>query len=192
MKCPSCRNLFAAPVTQCPGCGLTLEVLDAKFGAVPRYTRYLTDRSGKLPLLAIRKLRHLLQVFEAKFPQSSFSVFVTDHVPAGSISEYTFWLANRARLSSVGAAAGDNFDLLLGINLGTGEAALTMGYGLESYLTESDLESALGAAESAFRTGDLPRGIRECVRFMMKRLRQVVRASEAPVGRVETVMIGDY
>jgi uncharacterized membrane protein YgcG len=177
MKCPSCGSPFAAPVPECPKCSLTLQRLDAKFGAVPLHTRYLTDRSGKLPLPAIRKLRGLLQVFEMKFPQSVFSVFVTDHVPAGSISEYTFWLANRARFS-IDALAGDNFDLLLGINLDSGEAALTVGYGLENYLTENDLESALSSAKDAFSIGDMPRGIRECVQFVMNRMREIAKANE--------------
>jgi uncharacterized membrane protein YgcG len=155
-----------------------LQRLDAKFGAVPLHTRYVTDRSGKLPLPAIRKLRRFLQIFEKKFPQSVFSVFVTDYVPGGSISEYTFWLANRARLSPLDAVAGDNFDLLLGINLDSGDVALTAGYGLEKYLAENDLDSALDAAKNAFRIGDVPRGVRACVQFMMKRLREIVKATE--------------
>jgi uncharacterized membrane protein YgcG len=178
MKCPSCGSPFATPVPECPNCRLSLDRLDAKFGAVPRHMRYLTDRSGKLPLSAISKLRGLLQIFERKFPQAPFSVFVTDHVPNGSISEYTFWLANRARLSPLEATTGNNFDLLLGINVDSGEAALTVGYGLENYLTENDLESVLGAAEGAFRAGDVPRGIRECVQVMTNRLREIAKANE--------------
>jgi uncharacterized membrane protein YgcG len=178
MKCPSCGSPFAAPVPECPRCSLTLQRLDAKFGAVPLHTRYVTDRSGKLPLSAIRKLRGLLQIFEKKFPQSVFSVFVTDYVPGGSISEYTFWLANRARLSPLDAVAGDNFDLLLGINLNSGDAALTAGYGLENYLAENDLESALDAAKNAIRGDDVLRGVHACVQFMMNRLREIVKANE--------------
>ena len=178
MKCPSCGSPFPAPAPQCPNCKLTLRRLDTRFGTVPRHARYLTDRSERLPLPAIRKLRSLLQIFEKKFPQSLFSVFVTDHVQNGSISEYTFWLANRARFSSLEAVAGDNFDLLLGIDVDSGEAALTIGYALENYLTEDDLKSALSAAETAFRTGDFPLGIRECVQFVMSRLRDIAKANE--------------
>ena len=178
MKCPSCGAPFATPVPQCPACQLTLPRLDAKFGTVPRHSRYFTDRSGRLPLHEIKKLRGLLEIFRKKFPQSLFSVFVIDHVQDGSIAEYTFWLFNRARFSSVEGVEGDDFDLLLGIDLESGAAALTIGYGLENYVTEEDLQAALAAAQNAFRAGDYCLGIRECVMFMMNRMRDIAKIHE--------------
>jgi uncharacterized membrane protein YgcG len=155
-----------------------LRQLDTRFGTVPRHTRYLTDRSGQLPLREIKKLRGFLKIFEKKFPQSLFSVFVTNQVQNGSISEYTFWLFNRARFSSIESVKGDNFDLLLGIDLEAGAAALTIGYGLESYVTDEDLQAALAVAQSAFRAGDYFLGIRECVAFMMNRMREIAKKQE--------------
>jgi uncharacterized membrane protein YgcG len=58
-------------------------------------------------------------------------------------------------------------------------AVLIIGYGLENYLTEDDLQAALAVAENAFRAGDFPRGIRECVEWVMNRMREIARASEA-------------
>jgi uncharacterized membrane protein YgcG len=163
MKCPACGTSFSTPVDECPLCLLSLLRLDAKFGAIPRHSRYLTDRSRSLSLPAIKKLRNFLQIFQKKFPQSLFSVLVTDHVHKGTIAEYTFWLANRARFSPLDAVAENNFDLLLGIDVETGTAALTIGYALENYLTEDDLQSALAIAQEAFGAGDILRGIQDCV-----------------------------
>jgi uncharacterized membrane protein YgcG len=179
MKCPACRTVFLEPAPQCSTCKLSLGRLDAKFGAVPRHTRYLSDRSGQLPLREIKKLRGLLRIFEKKFPQSLFSVFVTNGVPDGSISEYVFWLANRGGFSSIEAIAGENFDLLLGVDTEAGMAGLVIGYGLENYLMEDDLEAAIAAAENAFRVGDFPHGIRECIEFVTNRMREIARATEA-------------
>ena len=53
-----------------------------------------------------------------------------------------------------------------------------MGYGLENYLTEDDLQAALAVAQDAFRAGDYPGGIRECVTFMMNRMREIARKHE--------------
>jgi uncharacterized membrane protein YgcG len=178
MKCPSCGAPFATPVAQCPKCQLSLRQLDARFGTVPRHTRYFTDRSGQLPLREIKKIRGLLEIFEKKFPRSLFSVFVTDHVQDGSISEYTFWLFNRARFSSIEGIEGDNFDLLLGIDLEAEAAALNIGYGLENYVTEDDLQAALAVGQSAFQAGDYFLGIRECVTFMMNRMREIAKKYE--------------
>ncbi|MEP6603860.1 MAG: hypothetical protein ABJB69_07930 [Spartobacteria bacterium] len=138
----------------------------------------MTDRSDSLPLPAIKELRALLSLFQRKFPQSLFSVLVMDGVLNGTIAEYTFWLANRARVSSIEAVGGENFDILLGIDLRDGMAALQVGYGLEHYLTERDLERALAQGSSAFHGGDIAGGIRACVEFTMERLREAAKEVE--------------
>jgi uncharacterized membrane protein YgcG len=58
-------------------------------------------------------------------------------------------------------------------------AALIIGYGLENYLTEDDLQTAIAAADNAFRAGDFPRGIRECIESVTNRMREIARANEA-------------
>ncbi|GEM_PF-7000576 len=179
MRCPSCRESFAqAALAQCPRCKLTLRRLDTRFGTVPRHSRFVTDRSASLPLPDMRELRSLLSLFHRKFPQSIFSVFVMPRIEGGTIAEYLFWLANRARFSSIEATAGENFDILLGIDLRTRTAALQIGYGLENYLSERDLERALAQSSAAFAANDIPRGVRACVEFMMERMREAAVAVE--------------
>jgi uncharacterized membrane protein YgcG len=178
MKCPSCNVALTIPAPQCPNCNLTLRQLDTKFGALPLHSQFLTDRTGQLSLRAMAELRQLLSLFERKFPQSLFSVFVIGPVHGGTISEYTFWLANRARFSSLEVVGGENFDLLLGIDSDAREAALVIGYGLEAYVNEHDLLQALAEATNAFRAGDYARGIRNCVEFMMNRMRDIVKTIE--------------
>jgi len=179
MRCPSCREPFAqAAVAQCPRCKLTLRRLDTRFGTVPRHSRFVTDRSASLPLRDMRELRSLLNLFHRKFPQSIFSVFVMPRIDGGTIAEFIFWLANRARFSSLGATGGDNFDVLLGIDLRARAAALQIGYGLENYLSERDLERALAQSSAALSANDVPRGVRACVEFMMERMREAAVAAE--------------
>jgi uncharacterized membrane protein YgcG len=136
---------------------------------------------------AITDLRALLNLYRRKFPQSLFSVFVMGRVDNGTIAEFTFWLGNRARFSGVGAVGENNFDVLLGLDLHARAAALQIGYGLENYLTERDLERALARAAKAFSANDLPRAIRECIEFMMERMREVARAA-AQAESPETAM----
>lgn len=173
MRCPSCRAELPKAAPQCWKCRLNLRRLDIRFGAVPRHSRFVTDRSGTLPLRSIKELRQLLNLFHRKFPQSLFSAFVVNRVENGTISEYVFWLANRARFSSVEAIGRRNFDILLGIDLASRTAALQVGYGLENYVNERDLERALARASAALAEGDVAGGIRECVGFMTDRMREV-------------------
>jgi uncharacterized membrane protein YgcG len=175
MKCPGCATPLAAPAPQCPNCKFTLRRLDAKFGAIPMHSRYLTDRSGRLPRAAIAKLRDALQLFERKFPQSLFSVFIIDLPPNAAVNEYAFWLANRARFSPIEAVGAENFDLLLVVDSAANTAAFTVGYGLEKYLSEDDLDDALTAALPDLWKGDLASGIRICIDWMTRRMRDISR-----------------
>jgi uncharacterized membrane protein YgcG len=177
MKCPSCLLPLQAPAPQCPHCDLTLHWLDLKFGAVPRQSALLTDRTGRLSPREVRELRELLRSFHVRFPQSLFSVFVANQLP-GPIAEYTFWIANRGRFGPVHHVGVDNFDVLLGVDVDACAAALMIGYGLEHYLTEEDLESTLAASYDAFHDRDFAHAIRTCVELITERMKDVVKALE--------------
>lgn len=178
MRCPSCRAELAEASPQCPHCKLTLRRLDTRFGAVPRHSLYVTDRSASLPLRDVTELRKLLDLFRRKFPQSLFSVFIMPRINGGTLAEYAFWLANRARFSSIEAKGAENFDVLLAIDLHTRAAVLQIGYGLENHLSENDLENALAQAASFFARNEIAGGVRACVDFMLERMREVVVAAE--------------
>ena len=178
MKCPSCQIAFSAAVPQCPQCKLTLAQLDRKFGIVPHYARHLTDRTGELSSREIDKLRGLLRLFERKFPQLVFSVLVASLGPRVSISEYAFWLINRARFSTLNAVGPKNFDILLLVDPDSEIATLIVGYGLEEHLSEQDLGNVLATASNSFRTGDFARGIRECIESTIRRVREVALSIE--------------
>ena len=175
MKCPSCLANLANPSPQCPHCQLSLPRLDDKFGAIPRHSALLTDLTGRIPEREARKLRRILATFHIRFPQSLFSVFLTRQLSA-PIAEYTFWIANRGRFGRFIADPGDNFDLLLGIDVDAGTAALVIDYGLEHYLTEEDLGRALADASAAFRVSDFPDGIRACVERLSERMKALADA----------------
>ncbi len=143
-----------------------------KFGLVPRHSRYLSDRSGRLPIPDMEAIRKALRLFEKKFPQILLSVLVTE-LPADSrVNEYAFWMANRARFSSVEKKENDNFDLLLVLDVVAKEAALTTGYGLEPYVSEEVLRGALEAMAAPLRKGDLPGGILAGVQALTAKLRE--------------------
>src|SRR4051794_24273186 len=177
MKCPSCLGLLAEASAECPHCGLTLRRLDEKFGAIPRQSPFLSDQAGRLATAAANNVRNHLRSFHGLFPQSFFSVFLTNGI-ADSISEYTFWLANRGRFGKLEAVGNANFDLVLGIDFVRKTAALVIGYGLESYLSERDLERALAGASADFWAGDYASGICVCLDLVSKRMKNIVKDLE--------------
>src|SRR3954447_19082270 len=187
MKCPSCFGQLAEASAACPHCGLTLGQLDQKFGAIPRHSTFLSDQTEQLGG-ATESVRNRLRSFHAIFPQSFFSVFLTNGT-ADSIAEYTFWLANRGRFGKLDAVGSANFDLLLGIDFTQKTAALLIGYGLEAYLFERDLEGALAGASVAFATGNYARGISICVDLISARMKNIVKDLEQYAGASDEDMI---
>ncbi len=173
MKCPSCDSLLETPDARCPSCKLSLQRLDMKFGLVPRHSRFLTDRTGRIAMNDMAQLRAALRLFEKKFPQILFSIFIDDLPDGSSISEFAFWMANRARFSSLEKKAGDNFDILLVVDLATRSAALTTGYGLEPYVQEEDLNEMLNALVLPLRDGRPADGIRALLDALVRRLREI-------------------
>ena len=185
MKCPSCANPITAPEPRCPHCRLSLQRLDMKFGLVPAHSRFLTDRTGKLPLEQMTQLRAALRLFQKKFPQSLFSIFITELPRGSSATEYAFWMANRAKFNSGEKTQGENFNLLFVIDLASQTAALTVGYGMERYLAEQDLKSVLDDFASALRDDDLSAGLRAAIDYMTRRLREL--SQNAPAPNLQTV-----
>ena len=173
MKCPSCAATLNTPLPECPFCGLTVDSLDIRFGALPRYLQFFTDRSSSLPLGGMAEIRTLLSLYARRFPQSRLCVFVLPEVKNGTIAEYIFWLGNRGRFNPEDPFAGDNFDLLLGLDLKGRQAALMAGYGLEQYLSDEDLNEMLLQSAKQFQANDFIGGIRTCIQVVMDRLRNI-------------------
>lgn len=130
-------------------------------------------------------LRAQLALFFRKFPQSLFSVFVMAELKGGSIDEYIFWLANRGRFNPDDPSGAANFDLLLGIDLHARNAALLIGYGLENYLSEEDLENALAAGLVPWRDNDIIGGVRACIDSVTERMRTIARQIEEERARAD-------
>ncbi len=155
--------------------------MDMKFGLVPAHSRFLTDRSGTLALEDMEQLRAMLRLFQKKFPQTLFSVMITELEAEMPVAEYAFWLANRAKFGGVDKALADNLNLLLLIDLAGNTAAFTVGYGLEPYIQESDLQEVLDELASTMRDHDLATGLRATIEFLTQRLRVLsARARSAP------------
>lgn len=180
MKCPACDHSLDAPAARCPVCKFSLQRLDTKFGLVPRHSRFLTDRSGRIAMNEMAQLRATLRLFEKKFPQILFSIFIDELGEETSVSEFAFWMANRARFNSLEKKAGNNFDMLLVIDLATPSAALTTGYGLEPYVQEEDLNEMLNALVLPLRDGRVADGIRALLDTLTRRLREVSKGASKP------------
>ncbi|MBA2432345.1 MAG: TPM domain-containing protein [Chthoniobacterales bacterium] len=130
------------------------------------------------------QLRDTLRLFHKKFPQTVLSVFVMELPRDSSASEFAFWLANRARFSTVQKALEENFDMLMVIDLAARQASLAVGYGLEPYLEERHLQEALDEFAQHSARGKLAAGLQACVELLMRRLRDLSREAQRTQAQV--------
>ncbi len=175
LRCPKCGAEETEPTPRCHSCKLTLRRLDPKFGGVPHHSRLIADRAGAVRRAELEKLKGMLRLFQRRFPQTLFSVFIADLPQGTSIAEYTFWMSNRARFGTRDIFREENMNVLLLIEPTARRAALTVGYGLEHYITRDELADVLAAGEEFFRDDDFAAGIRACIDAMTRQLRRAAQ-----------------
>lgn len=146
--CPSCQNPAVEGQTICIACGFSLADADRQLGIPPQLSAPVADKLEHLSMAEIRRIAALTDSIEKKFPQVHLGV-VLDHVPADvSLSVYSFWLFNRAGISSSVERGADNHLVLLVIDaserLSKG-AACMIGYGLEPFVPKQELDACLTA-----------------------------------------------
>ncbi len=178
MKCPSCAQPLDPPAPRCPHCKLSLHKLDARFGLVPAHSRFLSDRSSTLTLPEMQQLRAQLRRFQRKFPQSLLSVFVIELPSETPVNEFAFWMANRARFTSADRTRGENRNLLLVVDIANHSAALTVGYGLETFVPEAALQEALDQFAAAYANGNLARAIATAIDSLAQQLSDLALQAE--------------
>lgn len=145
MKCPECQGPLQERAQQCPGCGFSLGAIGKKFGELPLLDAKVTDLTDSLPRKPLSRLRQECQSFRRLFPQLRYSV-IFDQPPAGRpFAAHCFWLFNSAGLCSELEKGGLNYHLLLVVDVGQRRAHLSVGYGLEPFVSEGHLRDMIEA-----------------------------------------------
>lgn len=182
-SCPECGAAVGEGVERCLVCGLTLEELDTVFGAVPLHRNKVNDHVAAFFKSDLHKLNRALRQLHERFPQSTFAIFTTKTAPERNLSAQAFWLFNRARICLPSSKLGRNFSVLLLIAPLTGQAAVTVGYGLERLLGKEELRRILEAGRADFARSEFGRG---CLKILA-RLDDAMKAASlrASAGREE-------
>lgn len=178
-RCPSCESPAPESPGACPQCGFSVETLKARMGAIPRYSIHVTDSTeAVLTAAEFRAIEGRTVQFEHQFPQSRFTVFITALMPGRSVKEYAFWLFNSCTFTAFDSKLGNNFALLLVIDMQSRSACLMIGYGLEPYLDEADLAALTAKLEPGFTRNRWAEGVRACINATAQLLRE--RLAQGP------------
>lgn len=172
-SCPECGHSVPAYAEACAVCGLSLDALDAVFGAVPAHRGKINDYVAAFSKSDLSKLSAALRQMHERFPQSTFAIFTTKTAPDRMLLTQAFWLFNRAKICAPASKLGRNFSVLLLISPLTAQAAITVGYGLERLLSKQDLHHILEAGRQDFSRMEFGRG---CLKILA-RLSEAMRAA---------------
>ena len=148
MNCPHCQAALTEDVAACPKCQFNYTDLGGVFGEMPTLKGALSDMPRVLSMREASKVRALLRRFDRQFPQLSFNLLLTTVPSTEPLAKYAFWIFNGPELCSHLHKGGLNFHLLLVIDIEYDRANLSVGYGLEPFLSDEDLHSMLGVAST--------------------------------------------
>lgn len=154
MQCPACQAPTLETAASCE-CGFTMAALDKLLGIPPALQGTVTDLTSEFTRGEVRRIEGEVERLERLFPQVRFSV-VSAEVPANAtLALYAFWLFNRGGLTAATERGSQNRLIMLALDPQAGSAVCMIGYGLEPFVSEARLTSALHAAFPAL-TADQP------------------------------------
>ena len=147
--CPGCRATLQRLVDECPFCGFTAMQCMTKFPFEPPALTRFIDPQGRLSAVDVKLAGKQIDKLEKRFPQVRMYVCVTKLEGHVDVPEFGYWLFNRSRPESEAAKAERLHGVLLVIDRNSRRASLTIGYGLDVFIDDVQLEKVLenGAAE---------------------------------------------
>ena len=172
MKCPRCVREVPYAVPACGECGFSLDDQDDQFGPDAVCLARVTNAQETLSEEDIRELESALDEFEKNFPQLFMGIYLAALPAISSVRQFAFWLLNRAAIPSLDITRPNENGCLLVIDLTSGQVVMVVGYLLECYFKESELEEILSHARAAMDRGHIARGLHHILQEFSKQIKR--------------------
>jgi len=138
MKCPRCVQRIHRAAAACPHCGFSLADADARFGGGAVSLRRITDHAGILRRSERERLEARMEQVTRRVPQVFVAVYTGTLGGQENLSQFGFWLLNRAVFEDRPAEQPNAAGILITIDPGSKAAGMTFGYLLDPFLEEED------------------------------------------------------
>jgi hypothetical protein len=146
VRCPACDCPLEETSASCPGCGFSLSLADAHYGAAPQASPRVADPQGHLSRASRATLLKAVCDFEQRFPSLRFTALFLETPSGVPARPFLFWLFNRCGIHSSLEKAGANRHILLWIDPAAPRLASMIGYGLEPLVPDECLQAAIDSA----------------------------------------------
>lgn len=158
MRCPYCDTDLKENSPDCPGCRLDLRRAAQLLGPVPKIEPEVCDSSGALTPAEIKRLRKQVDEIARRFPQVRVQIVFRHFSDGHPIRLHAFWMFNLGAFSTETEKLGDNRRILLLVDPVAADSALMLGYGLEPFITDEELDDLLEMAEDGWRNKEWQTG----------------------------------
>jgi len=150
-----------------------MEKATAYFGVPPRLLADVSDSAGVLRPADLRAMRRSISEFARRFPQAGFTaafMALERDVPGAA---YAWWIFNRCHPAGAMRQASANRHLFLLVDTAGRDAWLTLGYGLEPFVSEAQLRHCLERAQPHFAKEAWTAGVAALLKEAEEMLREV-------------------
>lgn len=146
--CPNCHSGLAAGAEKCTRCGFDAHMSVAQNPYPAPQLQSLLQVHEILDEDGQRKFHRLHQKFAAKFPGLRLNFCSLNLSPEANLKTFGFWLLNAAPHTSGDVAAERRNTILIIWDAANSRLGVTLGYDLEVFLADQEVESAI---EEAFQ-----------------------------------------
>jgi len=190
MNCPHCSAAIVPAQGACLACGFSATAIRAYLGSDWVKLERITDISGRLNLRETRHVEMVLDEFEQRFPQCFMAAYVGVLPDTLTLRDLGFWLINHGAFQTHQLTRRNDFAIVMVVDPGREQVALTMGYALEHILTEPVLAKILNEVRRPLKRSQLALGIERACAQIDRELRRCGRREKRHVERAPAV-VGD-
>ena len=153
VACPGCHFALKDPVPVCPQCGYSGWTCVEKFPWIPPPLERVMDVDRRLSDADRLLIDKAIEPLEQALPQVRVHVCLGRLFPDTDPREFGFWLINASVPPDAEAASHRPWSILVVIDRASRRASLTIGYGLDPFLSDRRLTTCLEAAQPHFQRG---------------------------------------
>lgn len=157
MTCPSCRLVLDKADPSCPKCGFTMDVALKKFPFPAPKLEAVIDPSQTLTKEEAHSIRAQVGKLQKRLPQLQVFNCIVSLGSEIDLREFGFWLLNEGQIE--GMAGKKDFALLFLVDPKGQALSVTVGYGLEPIIMDSEWETLCNRCRDLFYRDKLAEGI---------------------------------
>ena len=164
VACPGCHLALKDPAPNCPQCGYNGWSCVEKFPWIPPPLERFMDVDGRLSPDDLAMMNKVIEPIESNLPQVRIHVCLARLHAETDPREFGFWLFNASVPPDAEATSHRPWGILLVIDRASRRASLTIGYGLDPFLSDRKLTACLEAAQHDYARGRYGHGTATCLR----------------------------